>query len=130
MTVRMASEESHNAATTDHSVEPKRRIMTPMVIATLKLCTRTSAKMICAEGRKINGKESNQTLRSIQSFSQLSKTKQNKTTYKDAVMLTQKRGCVHPTPACSQDTDFFKVCFETLQGLWPELTNDSSTPNL
>ena len=49
---RMASEESHNAVTTDHSVEPKRRIMTPMVIAKVKLCTRTSAKMICAEGGK------------------------------------------------------------------------------
>ena len=49
---RMASEESHNAVTTDHSVVPKRRIMTPMVIAKVKLCTRTSAKMICAEEGK------------------------------------------------------------------------------
>ena len=49
---RMASEESHDAVTTDHSVEPKRSIMTPMVIAKVKLCTRTSAKMIYAEEGK------------------------------------------------------------------------------
>ena len=44
---------SHNVVSTDHSVEPKWMIIIPMVLAKVKLCTRTSVKMICADsGRK------------------------------------------------------------------------------